>query len=127
MPTDIPLTRKYSPIKDHQNLEWKKNQAIAAIHSQNTTAENHLKYYSVFTLRIYIFINNYTADDIYVLNAYYLQQFCQTEQQYTFLISFLRYRGLVQEYFHYLDSGELPAQVTDSDSSEDYLQDTCDY
>jgi hypothetical protein len=72
-------------------------------------------------------MNNYTADDIYMLNAYYLQQYCQSEQQYTFLILFLQYRGLVQEYFHYLDSGELPSQVSDSDHSEDYLQDTYDY
>jgi hypothetical protein len=72
-------------------------------------------------------MNNYTADNIYVLKAYYLQQYCQTEAQYTFLMSFLRYRRLVQEYFHYLHSGELPSQVTDSNSSEDYLQDTYDY
>ena len=72
-------------------------------------------------------MNNYTADDIDVLNAYYLQSYCQTEQQYTFLIAFLQYCGLVQEYFHYLDSGELPSQVSDSDYSEDYLQDTYDY
>jgi hypothetical protein len=72
-------------------------------------------------------MNNYTADDIYVLNAYYLQQCCQTEQQYTFLIAFLRYRRLVQEYFHFLDSGELPLQVTDSDFSEDYSQNTYDH
>jgi hypothetical protein len=72
-------------------------------------------------------MNNYIADDIYVLNAYYLHLCCQTEQHYTFLISFLRYRGLVQEYLHYLDSGELPSQVTDSDSSEDYLQNIYDY
>jgi hypothetical protein len=72
-------------------------------------------------------MNNYTADDIYVLNAYYLQQHCQTESQYSFVIAFLRYRGLIQEYFHFLDSGELPSQVSDSDQSEDYLQDTYDY
>jgi hypothetical protein len=72
-------------------------------------------------------MNNYTADDIYVLNAYYLQQHCQTEQQYIFVISILRYCGLVQEYFHYLNSGELPLQVSGYDSSEDYLQDTYDY
>jgi hypothetical protein len=72
-------------------------------------------------------MNNYTADDIYVLNAYYLQHYCQTEQQYTFFITFLRYRGLVQEYFHYFDSGELPLQVSVNDFSEEYLQDTYDY
>jgi hypothetical protein len=72
-------------------------------------------------------MNNYTADNIYMLNAYYLQQYSPTDQQYTFLIAFLRYRGLVQEYFHYLDSGELPSQVSGHDSSEDYLQDTYDY
>jgi hypothetical protein len=72
-------------------------------------------------------MNNYTADDIYVLNAYYLQSYCQTEQQYTFLLAFLRYRGLVQEFFHYLDSEELPSQVSVDDSSEEYLQDTYDY
>jgi hypothetical protein len=72
-------------------------------------------------------MNNYTADDIYVLNTYYLQQYCQTEQQYTVLIAFLRYRGLVQEYFHYLDSGELSSQVSGYDSSADHLQDTYDY
>jgi hypothetical protein len=62
-----------------------------------------------------------------MLNAYYLQSYCQTEQQYTFLIAFLRYCGLVQEYFHYLDSGELPSEVSDYDSSEDYVQNTYDY
>jgi hypothetical protein len=72
-------------------------------------------------------MNNYTADNIYVLNAYYLQSYCQTQQQYTFLIAFLQYRGLVQEYFHYLDSGELPLQVSSNDSSEDYLQDAYNY
>jgi hypothetical protein len=72
-------------------------------------------------------MNNYTADNIYVLNAYYLQTYCQTEQQYTFLIAFLRYRRLLQEYLHYLDSGELPLQVSVYDSSKDYLQDTYDY
>jgi hypothetical protein len=72
-------------------------------------------------------MNNYTTDDIYVLNAYYLHRCCQTEQQYQFLITFLRYRGLVQEYLQYLNSGELPSQVSDNDSSEDYLQDTYDY
>jgi hypothetical protein len=79
------------------------------------------------TLRIYIFTNNYTANDIYVLNAYYLQSYFPTEQQYTFLITFLWYRGLVQEYFHYLDSGELPSQVSSNDSFEEYLQHTYDY
>jgi hypothetical protein len=72
-------------------------------------------------------MNNYTADDIYVLNAYYLQSYCQTEQQYIFLLAFLRYRGLIQEYFYYLDSGELPSQVSTDDSSKEYLQDTYDY
>jgi hypothetical protein len=72
-------------------------------------------------------MNNYTADDICMLNAFYLHQCGQTEQHYTFLISFLRYRGLVQEYSHFLNSGELPLQVTDSDSSEDHLHDTYDY
>jgi hypothetical protein len=43
--TEILLTWKYSPIKDHLNLQVKKDQAIAAIHSQNTTVENHLKYH----------------------------------------------------------------------------------
>jgi hypothetical protein len=72
-------------------------------------------------------MNNYTADDIYVLNAFYLHSYCQTPQHYTFLISFLQYHGLVQEYSHFLESGELPSQVTVSDSSEEYLQDTYDY
>jgi hypothetical protein len=126
--TDIPLARKYSAIQDCLcSSKRKKHQALAAIHSQNTTVENHLKYYQVFTLRIYIFMNNYTADDIYVLNTYYLHCYCQTEQQYTFLIAFFQYRGLVQEYFHYLDSGELPSQVSINNSSEDYLQDNYDY
>jgi hypothetical protein len=39
MPTDIPLTQKYSPIKDHMKPQVKKDQAIAAIYSQNTTAK----------------------------------------------------------------------------------------
>ena len=72
-------------------------------------------------------MNNYTADDIYVLNAYYLQQYCQTEQPYSFLIAFLRYRGLVQEYLHYLPSRELPLQVDIAQSSEDYKQDSYNY
>jgi hypothetical protein len=72
-------------------------------------------------------MNHYTADDIYVLNAYYLQSYCQTEQQCTFLLAFLRYRGLVQEYFHYIDSGELPSQVLSNHFSEEYLQDAYDY
>jgi hypothetical protein len=72
-------------------------------------------------------MNKYTADNIYVLNAYYLLSYCQTVQQYTFLITFLRYGKLVQEYIHYLDSRELPSQVSSYDSSEEYLQDTYDY
>jgi hypothetical protein len=72
-------------------------------------------------------MNNYTADDIYVLNAYYLQRYCQAPQQYTFLLALFRYRGLVQEYSHYLANGELPSQVSSNDSFEDYLQDTYDY
>ena len=72
-------------------------------------------------------MNNYTADDIYVLNAYYLQGCCQTEAHYAFVIAFLHYRGLVQEYIHYLDTGELPSQTPIDESSEDYLQDTYDY
>jgi hypothetical protein len=36
MSTDIPLTRKYSPIKDHLKPQVKNDQAITAIHSQNT-------------------------------------------------------------------------------------------
>jgi hypothetical protein len=37
---------KYSPIKEHIKPLGKENaKALAAIHSQNTTAENHLKYY----------------------------------------------------------------------------------
>jgi hypothetical protein len=68
-------------------------------------------------------MNNYTADNMYVLNAYNLQSYYQTEQYYTFLNAFVRYRRLVQEYFHYLDSGELPSQVPSYNSSEDYLQD----
>jgi hypothetical protein len=72
-------------------------------------------------------MNNYTADDIYVLNAYYLHLNCQTEAHCQFLIAFLRYRGLIQEYSHFLDSGELPSQVSTHDSSEEYLQDSYDY
>jgi hypothetical protein len=72
-------------------------------------------------------MNHYTANNIYVLNTYYLQNYCQTETHYTFIITFLRYRGLVQEYFHYLDTGELPSQTSIGKSSEDYLQDTYDY
>jgi hypothetical protein len=72
-------------------------------------------------------MNHYTADNIYVLNAYYLQHQCQTEIHYAFIITFLRYRGLVQEYFHYLDTGELPSQASIDESSEDYLQDTYNY
>jgi hypothetical protein len=56
-------------------------------------------------------MNNCTADDIYVLNTYYLQSYCRSEQQYTFLIAFLRFHGLVQEYLHFFDGGELPTQV----------------
>jgi hypothetical protein len=72
-------------------------------------------------------MNHYTADAIYMLNAYYLQHFCQTESHYAFIISFLQPRGLVQEYFHYLDTGELPSQASIDKSSEDYLQDNYDY
>jgi hypothetical protein len=72
-------------------------------------------------------MNNYTADDIYILNAYYLHLNCQTEANYQFLIAYLRYRGLVQEYSHFLSSRELTSQVSDHDSSEEYLQDTYDY
>jgi hypothetical protein len=73
------------------------------------------------------FINQYTADDIHVVITYYLQHQCRTESHYTFIIAFLRYRGSVQEYFHYLNTGELPSQVSIDESSEDYLQDTYDY
>jgi hypothetical protein len=72
-------------------------------------------------------MNYYTANDIYVLNTYYLQQNCQTEAHYTFVITFLQYRGLVQEYSHSLDTRELPWQISIDESSEDYLQDTYDY
>jgi hypothetical protein len=72
-------------------------------------------------------MKNDTADDINMLNAYYLQHYCQTKQQYMFLISFLQYQELVSEYFHYLDSGKLPSQVSRNYSSEDYIQDTYDY
>jgi hypothetical protein len=72
-------------------------------------------------------VNNYTADDIYVLNAYYLHRYCCTPQQYNFLIDFLRYCGLVEESCHYLESGELPLQVSSNEFSEEYLQDTYDY
>jgi hypothetical protein len=72
-------------------------------------------------------MNNYTADNIHMLNAYYLQHYSQTEHQYTILMSFLRYCGLVSEYFHYLDSGELHSQVLCNDSSWDCLQNTYDY
>jgi hypothetical protein len=72
-------------------------------------------------------MNHYTADNIYVLNAYYLQHYCQTETHYTYIIVFLQYRGLVQEYFHYLDTGELPSQASINESTEDYLQDTYHY
>jgi hypothetical protein len=72
-------------------------------------------------------MNNYTANDIYVLNAYYLQHFSQTESHYMFILAFLRYRGLVQEYFHNLNTGELPSQVDINQSSEKYLQDSYDY
>jgi hypothetical protein len=72
-------------------------------------------------------MNHYTANNIYVLNAYYLQRQCQTETYYTFVITFLQYRSLVQEYFHYLDTGELPSQSSIDESSEDYLQHTYDH
>jgi hypothetical protein len=72
-------------------------------------------------------MNKYTAADIYVLNTYYLQHYCQTESHYTFIITFLQYRGLVQEYFHSLDTGELPLQTSIDESSEDYLQGAYDY
>jgi hypothetical protein len=61
-----------------------------------------------------------------MLNAYYLQSYCQTEQQYSFLIALLQYRGLVQEYLHFLDSGTLPSQVYITDPSKEYLQDIYD-
>jgi hypothetical protein len=51
-------------------------------------------------------MNNHTADDIYVLNEYYLQYYCHTEQQHVFLIDFLRYHGLVPDYFHHPASRE---------------------
>jgi hypothetical protein len=72
-------------------------------------------------------MNHYTSDNIYILNADYLQSCCQTEAHYTFIIPFLQYRGLVQEYFHYLDNEELPWQTSIDESSEDYLQDSYDY
>jgi hypothetical protein len=66
-------------------------------------------------------MNHYTADDIYILNTYYLQHFCQTKNQYAFVIAFLRYYGLVQEYFYYLNTGELPSKVDIDQSSEECL------
>jgi hypothetical protein len=72
-------------------------------------------------------MNHYTADDIYVPNAYYLQYQSQTESHYAFVITFLHYRGLVQDYLHYLDTGELPLQVSIDESSKDYLHDTYNY
>jgi hypothetical protein len=72
-------------------------------------------------------MTTYTTDDIYMLNAYYLHSCCQNQQQCAFVIDFMRYRGLVQEYIHFLNSGELPSQVSDYDSSEEYLQDTYNY
>jgi hypothetical protein len=67
-------------------------------------------------------MNHYTANDIYVLNAYYLQHFCQHENHYIFIIAFLQYCHLVQEYFHYLNTWELPLQVDIDQFSEEYLQ-----
>jgi hypothetical protein len=72
-------------------------------------------------------MNHYTADDIYLLNAYYVQHFCQTENYYAFVIAFLRYSGLVQEYFHYLNTGELSFQLDIDQSFEEYFQDFYDY
>jgi hypothetical protein len=69
-------------------------------------------------------MNHYTIDNIYMFNAYYLQRHCRTEAHYTFIITFLQYRCLVQEYFHFLDTGELPSQTSIDESSKDYLQDT---
>jgi hypothetical protein len=45
-PSEIPVMRKRSPIKDHINLRVEKDQATSTTnHSQNITAENQLKYY----------------------------------------------------------------------------------
>jgi hypothetical protein len=72
-------------------------------------------------------MNDYTADDIYVLNVYYLQCYCQTEAHYIFVIAFLQYRSLVQEYFHFLETREVSLQVNIDLSSSDYLQDSYNY
>jgi hypothetical protein len=72
-------------------------------------------------------MNHYTTDDIYMINAYYLQCYCRTDIHYTFVIVFLQYIGLVQECFHYHDTEELPLQVAIDESSKDYLQDTYNY
>jgi hypothetical protein len=72
-------------------------------------------------------MNHYTSDNISMLNAYHLQHFRQTDSHYAFAIVFLPYRGLVQEYFHYLNTRELPSQIDIDQSSEEYLQDSYDY
>jgi hypothetical protein len=101
-------------------LEFYKDQAIVAIHSQNKTAENHLKYYLVFTLGILAFMNHYTAGNIYMLNASYLKQYFQTEAHYTCIILFVQYTDLVQKYFHYFDTEELPSEASTNKCSEDH-------
>ena len=68
----------------------------------------------------------YTADDIHVLNADYLLRYDTTDTQLNFIVNFIRNRGLLTKFLHYIESGELPSQTTFEETSEDYLQDNYD-
>ena len=72
-------------------------------------------------------MSQYTADDIYVLNANYLRWYSTTNAQLNFVIILLRYHGLHSEFLHYIATGELPSQVTFEETSEEYLQDSYDF
>jgi hypothetical protein len=69
----------------------------------------------------------YSHEDIHILNAAYLHFYHQTEAHLNFLVNFLIYQNLVDNYLHFCTTGELPLEVPFNDTSEEYLQDTYDF
>src|SRR6202158_1843911 len=120
------LCYKRSPLSPQRE---KTIRAIAAIHSQNNTAEKPPEILlSLYIKNITFLHTRMTLRDTrsLILYAHFLNRFCHSTREYRLLARFLRNNNIVEEYIHYITTRELPGDEFD-EGSEDYLQDSYDF
>jgi hypothetical protein len=68
-----------------------------------------------------------TREDIHFHKACYVALCCETHTHYIFVINNLQYQNLDHNFFHDVDTGDIPSPVSFDEASKDYLQDTYDH